>query len=95
MSEQIAVGARRAAEMVDVSLSTIWRQIRAGTLRSRHLGGRTVVLVADLEQFVKDGAPVPPMPIGPKGGSFNGGGGFGGPLGGTAPRALERKTATA
>jgi len=90
---QIAVGIRRAGQMLDISERQLWRQIRAGTLRARHLGGRTVVLVEDLEEFARRGAPVPSSaPMGPKGGALSSS--FGAPARHTHPVALQLEAAT-
>lgn len=49
----LAVSVPTAAEMTGVSEPTIWRSIRSGDLKSRRLGTRRLILVSDLEDYLK------------------------------------------
>ena len=62
MTAAIAVGVRRAAELLDLSERTVWREIDAGRLRSFKARGRRLVRVSQIEAYLdrRDRVPVPP-----------------------------------
>jgi hypothetical protein len=52
-SSKLAVDIREAARKISVSPRTIQNYIQAGILPSRKIGRRTVVLIRDLEHFLR------------------------------------------
>lgn len=66
MTDSIAVGVRRAAELLDLSERTVWREIDEGRLRSFKARGRRLVRVSQIEAYLdrRDRVPVPPTPGG-------------------------------
>ena len=59
LSPKLAVGIREAASMLGVSHRTVERFIAARLLPSRKIGRRTVVLVAEVELFLRKDQPSP------------------------------------
>jgi len=58
-THSLAVGIQRAAEMLDVSRRTIENFIAAQRIPARKVGKRTLVLVCDLEEFLRKDQPAP------------------------------------
>jgi hypothetical protein len=64
VNTKLAVGLREGATMLGISLRTLQSYVWAGRFPSRKIGRRTVVLVRDLELFLREDQPSPPR--GPK-----------------------------
>jgi len=52
MERKIAVSINKAAEICSVGKSTIYRLIDRGELKRKKLGSRSLILVADLEEYI-------------------------------------------
>lgn len=52
MNGKVAYGVKEAAERIGVGRSTLYVAIKAGLLKTRKIGRRTLVLHEDLESFV-------------------------------------------
>jgi excisionase family DNA binding protein len=65
MENRLAVSVAEAAEMVGVSKRTVEGYIRMRRLPARKVGRRTVVLVRDLERFLRRDQP-PASPAKPR-----------------------------
>ena len=57
--ERIAVDLKSASEMLSVSRRTLESYIRTKRLPSRKLGRRTLILVRDLDEFLRRDQPSP------------------------------------
>lgn len=55
----LAVSVPEAARMVSLSRSTMFEMVRKGTVRSRMIGGRRVVLMRSLEELVGETGDAP------------------------------------
>jgi excisionase family DNA binding protein len=62
LTKKLAVDTREAARMLSVSPRTTQNYIAAKLLRARKIGRRTVILVKDLEAFLKRDQPSPKRP---------------------------------
>lgn len=57
--EKIAVDIREAAQITSLSRRTLENYIRAKRLPARKIGRRTVILLADLQKFLRADRPSP------------------------------------
>lgn len=48
----LSVSVEQAAELTSLGVRTIWRNIANGEIRARKMGGRTIILFRDLEEFL-------------------------------------------
>ena len=51
-TDSLAVSVPRAASMLDVSVVTVWRYLKAGKIPACRIGGRTLIRTADLEKLL-------------------------------------------
>jgi excisionase family DNA binding protein len=58
-TDKLAVSIQRAAEMLDVSRRTIENFIAVQRIPARKVGTRTLILVRDLEAFLRTDQPSP------------------------------------
>ena len=58
-TDSLAVSIQRAAEMLNVSRRTIENFIASGQIPARKVGSRTLILVCDLEAFLRKDQPSP------------------------------------
>jgi excisionase family DNA binding protein len=56
-TETIAYNVERAAELIGISRAGLYRHIKAGDIKARPLGKRTVIERKELERFVKSAPP--------------------------------------
>jgi len=56
--EPIAYNVEAAAQLIGVSRAGLYRHIKAGDLKARKIGLRTIVLREDLVKFVKSEPPM-------------------------------------
>lgn len=54
---KLAVSTRKAADLLDISERTIQQYIAAKLLPARKIGGRRLILVRDLEKFLRKDQP--------------------------------------
>ena len=50
--ERLAYSPAEAAEVIGISRAGVYNELAAGRLRARKLGGRTLILAAELEDYV-------------------------------------------
>jgi excisionase family DNA binding protein len=55
--DKLAVGVRQAAAMLGISARTLQNYVWAKRIPSRKIGRRTLVLVSDLERFIRTDQP--------------------------------------
>ena len=53
--QPLAVGVKKGAAAIGVSLSTVWTLIRQGKIPTRKVGTRRLILMRDLEAFLAGG----------------------------------------
>ena len=56
--ETIAYNVEAAAQLIGLSRAGLYRHIKAGDLKTRKLGARTVIERKELERFVKSDPPM-------------------------------------
>jgi len=52
-TQKLALSVVETAERISVCTKTVWNLIKGGKLRAKKIGSRTVVLAADLEEFLR------------------------------------------
>ncbi len=60
--EKLAVDLREASEITSLCRRTLENYIRAKQLPAKKIGRRTIVLVADLQKFLRADRPSPSVP---------------------------------
>lgn len=50
--QPLSISVEQAAEFTSLGVRTIWRKIASGEIRAKKVGGRTIILYRDLEEFL-------------------------------------------
>jgi excisionase family DNA binding protein len=60
MADEIAISVLEAARRLGLSPRTVWEFVLRGELRSRKFGRRRIILIRDLETFLRRDHALPP-----------------------------------